>query len=97
MRISSFVADLSTLDFLWPSHFGIKVQVAVTELKGHYCFDWLLNSFEDALEVIVNCFIYRNGLCSVVVSSELPYGLLICHQMGNQSLETNFHELIKQL
>lgn len=53
--------------------------------------------FQDALKVIVNCFIYRTGLFSVVVSSKLPYGALVCHQMGNQSLRANFQELIKQM
>ena len=59
--------------------------------------DWLPNSSIDALKVIVNCSIYGNGLCSVLMSSKLPYDTLICHQMGNESLGANFQELIKQM
>jgi hypothetical protein len=57
--------------------------------------DWLPNSSVDVLEVTVNYSIYRNGLCSVVMSSELPYGTLTYHQMGNQSLGTKVQELIE--
>ena len=42
-------------------------------------------AFQDALKVIVNYCIYRDGLLSVILSSKLPYGVLVCHQMDSQA------------
>ena len=52
------------------AHFWIKVLMVRTE-GTFLCFALVPKfiEFQDALKVIVNCFIYRNGLFTVVVSA----------------------------